>query len=318
VIETLALAEWRRFDEAHPAPTFFARPAWSLALAQAFPALEPSPMRVDGVLIPFVRAGGRTLRWRELVGFPLGAYTCALRADGTAATDEEFASALATLGHSWDRIRLVPWPLAPGVSASPSWRRREHETAVIDLSAGAEAALQGLSGVSRRMAGQAKRRGIACERAFGAEAVDAYYELLSECAKRWEGGAPTFPKSLLHALVAYARDDVEIWFARHGDTIVAGGVVLFGAEEAFFWSAAMRREYATFRPSNALNVALIARAAARGVRWYNLGSSEGLPGVNRFKRDLGARPIAYAELSHARPAYALYTLLRSLYTEASA
>ena len=62
----------------------------------------------------------------------------------------------------------------------------------------------------------------------------------------------------------------------------------------------MLSEFGRLRPSNALNFALLRAAAERGMRWYNLGSSEGLPGVARFKKDLGARDIAYHEITLAR------------------
>jgi hypothetical protein len=44
--------------------------------------------------------------------------------------------------------------------------------------------------------------------------------------------------------------------------------------------------------------------------WYNLGSSEGLPGVARFKRDLGADAIPYSEFKLARTPYKLYKRVR--------
>ncbi len=62
----------------------------------------------------------------------------------------------------------------------------------------------------------------------------------------------------------------------------------------------MLAEFGRLRPSNALNFALLHAAAARGMQWYNLGSSEGLPGVARFKKDLGARNIAYREVHFER------------------
>jgi hypothetical protein len=76
----------------------------------------------------------------------------------------------------------------------------------------------------------------------------------------------------------------------------------------------MRSDFGTLRPSNALNVALITAAARRGVRWYNLGESEGLPGVARFKQGLGATTIAYSTWRRERPSYALYSALRALAT----
>ena len=80
----------------------------------------------------------------------------------------------------------------------------------------------------------------------------------------------------------------------------------------------MRPQYARLRPSNALNVALIAAAVQRRVHWYNLGASEGLPGVERFKRGLGAAAIPYAEARRERTAFNVYARVRTSIRRVSA
>jgi len=80
-----------------------------------------------------------------------------------------------------------------------------------------------------------------------------------------------------------------------------------------FWSAAMHGEYSALRPSNALNVALMKRAAERDVRWYNLCSSSGLSGVDRFKATLGAKHVPYATITTEQPAFAAYRTFRRVF-----
>ena len=312
MIERLSLDEWQIFDAQHPAPTFFARPAWALALAQAHPSMRPAPLRItlpDGtaLILPLMQMAGGTLRWREYWGFPLGAYTCFLRTDGTLASSAECNRAVALLRSFADAVTLVPWPLADVPDAAGG---AEHETAVVDLSGGIDAAMAGVAGIFRRMAGQAERRGVTCAPSREPDAVDEYYRLLCASAKRWGIGEPAISKSLIEALVQHGGNDVEIWFARAEDRNIGGGVVFYGSQEFFFWSAAMDAEYGKLRPSNALNFALMRAAAARGMLYYNLGSSEGLPGVAKFKDNLGAREIAYRELKLARTPYKLYTSVR--------
>lgn len=314
MIEPLSLSDWQLFDAAHKAPTFFARPAWALALAQTFDGLTAAPLCVrleDGerVIVPLVRSSGGPLNFKDYVGFPYGGYTCVLREDGSLADARASQSALHAIARYADRLRVVPWPLGE-VGAPPQGTQTEHETGVIDLSQGAEAALAGLAGISRRMAGQAARRGVVCAPAGESNRAELYYELLCEAAKRWGVERPHIPMQLLQAILEHGGDDAEIWFAKHEGVIIGGGAVFYGAQELFFWSAAMRHEYGRLRPSNALNVALIRAAAQRGMRWYNLGSSEGLPGVARFKRDLGAQDIRYAEYGYERTSFALYQQIR--------
>lgn len=314
MIQLASLAEWSEFDAAYPAPTFFARPAWASALAYAFPHLRPHPLwvHVDGVriLVPLVQTSGGRLGWRELIGMPLGTYTWGMREDGLLASTAEFESAVTAIARTCDALTVVPWPLA----APPqrlSWRRANHDTAVIDVSQGAEKALQGIAGVSRRMAGQAARKGVTCAPLRSALAITTYYGMLREASERWGLAKPPFPQELLEGLVAYGGSDIEIWFAQCDNHPIAGGVVVFGSQELFFWSAAMRQTFAQLRPSNALNIGLITAAAQRGMHWYNLGASEGLPGVERFKRGLGAHTIPYSELNHKSLRFNAYTRLRT-------
>jgi hypothetical protein len=168
-----------------------------------------------------------------------------------------------------------------------------------------------MRGVTRRMVGQAIRRGVSCElQAADRRGLDLYYDMLREASTGWGLTQPTISRVLLDAVAARGGEDVELWFAMLEGEPIAGGVVLFGSDELFFWSAAMRREFSRFRPSNALNARLIERACERRVRWYNLGASEGLSGVERFKTDLGAVGIPYSRLTARTPAYRAYLALR--------
>lgn len=313
MIERVSLDDWLALDRAHQAPTFFARPAWARAIERVYPALEPALLRIHArgappVLVPLMQTRGRSFGLRNFTGFPLGGYTCLLHEDGTLAGAAAADAALAELAGFAHSASIVPWPLGPIPSAATG---TQHETAVVDLSDGIEAALARVDGCFRRMAGQAERRGVTCAPESGAQAIDTYYELLCESAKRWGIPEPVERRTLIEALVRYGGDDVEIWFARAEQRAIAGGVVFYGGEEFFFWSAAMLGEFGRLRPSNALNFALLHAAAQRGMRWYNLGSSEGLPGVARFKKDLGARDVLYRKIELARPSARVARTLRN-------
>lgn len=311
------MQEWVEFNEHHPAPTFFASPAWTKAVCQTDPHLKPFPVRVEipsgkRFIVPLVSATGRLMRWKQLVGMPSGSYTCFMGEDGALPLDsDECSQIIDVLSRYAHALTINLWPLLP------QCKRREgrvtmHETGLIDLRQGAEQAFGRVSGISRRMAGQASRRGVTCNREVGVGAADLYYEMLEESAHRWGLPAPTISKTLLDAAMELGGDDSQIWIVRHGEKAIAGGVILYGSREMFFWSAAMRTEYSALRPSNALNFALIAASAERGVDWYNLGSSEGLPGVARFKKDLGAETRHYSWIHTVKPAYRVYKQIRQI------
>lgn len=310
-MKTLALEEWITLDRRNPGPTFFARPAWARAIAHEYPSLEPSPLvSPNDVLVPTMKTAHARLPFREHIAFPLGGYTAFLDAanrpvDAAAAT--RAVRALSSVAH---HARFIPWPLAPMPSPKSGSMTRTYETAVIDCVQGYETALAGVRGVTRRMAGQAQRRGVICVRS-GSEGLDRYYGMLREASVGWGLPRPPISRALLEAVFNYGGDDAQLWFAQLDGEAIGGGVVLLGADELFFWSAAMRRDFSKYRPSNALNLRLIQLACERGVRWYNLGASEGLDGVARFKHDLGARGIAYNEITVMHPAFALYERMKN-------
>jgi hypothetical protein len=308
------MEEWEAVDARRAAPTFFARPAWAKALARSNPAYTPAPIRCffdDGssCIVPLVRARA-PLGMRSYLGTPFGC-TIALRENGVEAEPEFGAAAIGhILARAGQSINVTPWPMAGHAAHDFGASRTEKTTSVVDLKDGVDAALARMDGKFRRMAGQADRRGVACAYDRSPEAVDAYYAILEESALRWGRAKPTFPKRLLEALVHFGKDDVEIWFATFEGQRIAGGVILYGSEESNFWSAAMLSDFSALRPSNALNVALIRAAAARGVRWYNLGSSEGLPGVARFKEGVGGETLGYRTWRRDTAIYRLYRRLR--------
>ena len=302
--------EWRAFDACHIAPTFFARPAWAFALEQTFNGLAAEAVLFrlpEGeAVFPLTRSGRGFV---SVQAMPLGTYTLPLRPDGEPA-DPALAEAIvhSITGADSADFSCTLWPLG-GYGAVNGCKRTIHETSVIDLRAGADAALARFKGVARRMAGQAVRKGVVCARE--PQAVGLYYDLLEEAAKRWGMDGPHLPRRLFEAIAAFGGDDVEIWIARYNGEAIAGCVTLYGSREAFVWSAAMRAKYADLRPSNLLNTEMIKTAVDRGMQWYNLGASEGLGGVARFKESLGSEVVEYATLSWSSSIYRKYQRLRS-------
>ncbi len=311
--EPLAPNEWRRFDERFPAPTFTARPAWSAAWCDAFPQYQPAPLRCrlsDGarVIVPALCARTSLLRLRAGEALPWNeSIVIQNEENGALAQAAQAACALAHVARrEYDSFRVTLWPQCDQAGVDLGGERHADETSIIDLSDGADAAIARMDGRSRRMAGQAVRRGVRPYKADAAGAVDAYYGILLQSAQRWGLNEPTIPKNLIEAVVRHGGSDVEIWLADCDGVAAAGGVVLFGSQEMYFWSAAMRAEYANARPSNALNVALLHAAANRGTRWYNMGSSSGLEGVQQFKDRLGAVRVPYVTQVIERRTFAAY------------
>jgi hypothetical protein len=285
-------------DRQSAAPTFFARPAWAHAVQRAYPALAPYPLCCqldDGspAIIPLMRSQGARLRWKILQGMPLGSYTAVLTETNQLVPPGPAARILCELLHEADDVELNLWPFA-SVHVDQSNVRKLDEASAIDISGGSDRALSRVGSKSRRMAAQARRRGVSCAIESGATAIDAYYGLLLDAAeKRWHIAQPRLSKELIEAVVVGDADSAELWLARYEGAPIAGGIALYGSQEALLWTTAMRTGMEVLRPHNILHWDIIEHAAARGMHWYNLGSSAGMPGVLKFKQALGAESVPY-------------------------
>ncbi|MBC5806965.1 MAG: hypothetical protein DLM53_10245 [Candidatus Eremiobacter antarcticus] len=296
--ERLALDEWEAIDRSAAAPTFFARPAWAKALADAHPYLTAWPLRCEikphgHAIIPLMRGSRGRFGWNVFEGMPFGSYTAILDQTNAPVTSEIAEAVVTDLLAKADAILLNPWPLKP-LRAPASIIRKLEEASVIDISGGPEQALSKMPSKSRRMVGQARRRGVQCAIETDEQAVDRYYELLEDAAlNRWHISSPRTSKELLRRVAFHGKDSVEIWIARFEGKPVAGAVALYGSQEVLLWTTATRPGMEILRPHNLLHAEIEEHAAKRGIQWYNLGSSGGLAGVLKFKGSLGATSIEY-------------------------
>lgn len=313
VFEPLPLAEWLELDRRAPAPTFFARPAWAIAIHRVFPNLAPWPLRCQldngaQAYVPLTRVLGSRLKWKIFHGMPFDGYTAVLSADGLvgATSAQEVASQLLGAG---DEVLLNVWPFQALKLASADVRIAA-ETSAMDISGDMQAARSKMGSKSRRMAGQAQRKGATCAIESGGDAAKLYYSLLCETAtERWHRASPTIREEFLREVCSNGGDAVEVWIVRYEGEPVAGGVALYGSQEVSLWTTATKPGMENLRPHNLLHASIIEHAAQRGVHWYNLNSSSGLEGVLRFKKALGADCLPYEILGHRSLRFRLLQML---------
>lgn len=184
----------------------------------------------------------------------------------------------------------------------------QNTTHVLDLTLTEKALMDGLASMTRRGIHQARHRGVSVRVDNSLDAFRVYGRMLQESSRRWGRKRPRYPWSLLRAICDEADGvSVRLWLADvHGET-AAGAICFYGKQEVFYWSGAMFESLAHARPNNLLHWTILADAQALGYTQYNLGASDHLAGVRRFKEGFGARPLQY-------PTYILPTpVLRRVY-----
>ena len=140
-----------------------------------------------------------------------------------------------------------------------------------------------------RGARKAEREGVKVEiNSFMDEFLNELFSRKGWLDKRLEGKREFFKEQI-------KSDVARLFTAVYRDQPIAHIFVVLGGKYAFYHYGVARRDFLNLRPNNLLHKAAIER---EDIHVYNLGSSRGLPGVEEFKRRMGARK--YETLSFVR------------------
>lgn len=151
---------------------------------------------------------------------------------------------------------------------------------------------------------------IACTRER--TALDAYFEVYAASAQRWGRGDPPYPRALFEALLASSC--TQLWTHHVAGRLACAMVVLAGRGHALYWQGVshIAPDQKAAHPMARLLDAVVQHLHGQGVARFNLGASQGLPNVQRFKEEFGARPLGYAALVHESSLWRLLGSLRRL------
>jgi len=133
--------------------------------------------------------------------------------------------------------------------------------------------------------------------------LEDYFAAYAASLARWGRDRPVHPRALFVRLLASPA--VRFWMNYVEDRLACAMVVLYCRSYALYWqgvsdiAADQKHAY----PMVKLMDAVIEHLVAQRIAHFNLGASEGLPNVRRFKEEFGARPRAYSSLTYRSPAW---------------
>lgn len=287
------------------------------------PALRAAFAAPLGLREVTFEAGGRLVmafeRWRfglrqfELAPLGLCAPACA---------DEAAAQALGIFLREAPRragrvrVNLSPFELHADslveTARAADYRVEPLQTHVLDLDrplADIRAAYHATKRAQVRRAGMAGSV-IACTREPAA--LDAYFEVYAASARRWGRAGPPYPRALFDAVLQSRC--TQLWTHHVAGRLACAMVVLAGRRHALYWQGVSQIEpdQKAAHPMARLFDTVVQGLAGQGIARFNLGASQGLPNVQRFKEEFGARPVAYAALVHESVAWRVVRRWRGL------
>ena len=127
--------------------------------------------------------------------------------------------------------------------------------------------------------------------------LDDYWALYAESLRRWGRQDVPYPRVLFDALLD--SPSVRLWTLRVQGRLAAAMVLLQTRPQALYWQGVTSSD-AAFKPAFPmlrLVDAVLRGLSAHGVAVLNLGASEGLPQVRRFKEEFGAVATPYPTLA---------------------
>ena len=243
-------------------------------------------------MLPFVCRGRGAFRRAYSLPFDTYGGPVTARPNGPVS----FERAVEPLGNASTRVV----DFASGM-ASLNGAARRVTSHVVDLSKGAESAVQRYSDSNHRLIRQARDHRVRIDVIEDAAQVRAFYALHLRTVAR-HGARPlsrAFFDAVFASLVPVGL--ATFYLARHDGNVVAGNLVLRHHDRAYDWMWVYDERYLHLRATNLLIDRAVRDEAARGALQLNLGASPNdRLGSVRFKQSFGATPFDYVVYAHNR------------------
>jgi hypothetical protein len=286
-----------RFLEGVPEATFFHTPAWLHILTHSFDRFAEGWITIrngsslEGFM-PFIEIGRGP--FRTLWSLPFGTY------GDPVATDRRLERELIDvfLGMASERrcleaaaiLSSVEHPL-DGLPAGVVQRREECR--IIEL----EETFQHyrsklLSGKRRQLCNRAEEAGVVVRPIDDQGGVREFYGAYEAESAEW-GGVHPYPYRFFEEILAHRDQGALILGAYLDDEFLGGHINFYFGDQAQAWQAGLTDRASSFEASAMLVVRAVEEAYRRGMKYFNLGSSDGNEGIIFFKESLGGREHIY-------------------------
>ena len=215
------------------------------------------------------------------------------------------------------QVRVQLNPLCPEAgrlaqqAAARGWRVLPRETHLLDLRPGLEALRRGYHATKRNQIAKPVKVDSRIALARTEADLQPYFEVYAHSLQRWgRAGVWPYPRQLFIDLLQSPA--ARIWTHQVQGRLACAVVILECRHQALYWQGVSHIEpdQKAVHPMVRLMDAVIQDLCARGVPVLNLGASEGLPQVRRFKEEFGARPAGYSTLQWESAAWRWLQRLR--------
>lgn len=164
---------------------------------------------------------------------------------------------------------------------------QHYRTAVVDLSAGAEAAWNRLPNKTRNQVRRGTKEGFTLE--TGHSQMRAFFDVFHEHMR--DLGSPAHSMRYYEAIIEYLGDRAEFWVLRDGNALAAGALLFWTNGTAMNYHSVALRRFNKRCPNYLLYWKMLEASAARGCTRFDMGRSEAGSSNLQFKSNWGAAEL---------------------------
>ena len=196
-------------------------------------------------------------------------------------------------------------------------------TSIIDLYRSEEEIIAAMTSNTRNLYRNYKQKGIHIRQSFNSREIDTLLMLLSDVAKHTGMNPQSNEYLRKQAESLISSDDASLYFAEHGDTVIASALVYDSNDTRYYAHAAADYEHRGLNAGTALVSQMIIDAKRKGLKYFDLygiwiesekGSTKS--GITRFKRSFGGQDKQYVgtwEYPVRHVNYAMYRFMAKWY-----
>lgn len=185
------------------------------------------------------------------------------------------------------------WWLPPWIQGDWASAKADVDTYVIDVDGDPDAFMERtVRKRFREYVRSSHKKGIEITESPTTAEIDEYFALYQRTyqERSWVGEA--FTREFFEGVATTLGSGGKLVVMRHAGHVVGGGVVLFDKHAVHYFQGVTDRENTQVKPHLVLYDWLIRTAAARGVRYVNLGGvNDGNSSLTEFKQSWGAKPM---------------------------
>jgi hypothetical protein len=149
-----------------------------------------------------------------------------------------------------------------------------------------------VSSTKRKTSRRCRRAGVEARPLAEPGEVEDFHRIYMEMSKGW-GGIHPLPLSLFRELFLKGGDNVIMMGAFKDGRLLGGHVDFYSGNVGQAWQAGLSKEGNRCGAAPYLVLEAIREAYRRNIRYFNLGSSSGDPGLIEFKESLGGTEFEY-------------------------